>query len=454
MPFRPWLSHADRPQIDQFLIQLSRRLDLLESYRHAHLDSSIESAWDTLHAVRDSCSQVSGEVLDAGRRKAKVLVDIVEDSYKEAMARRETLEQKVHEGMSLMESMLTDFEARAQFLKENGIDSAYYLIDEGRRKVDEGLGLAKEVVDEGIDIARRAAGSIELAIEAALKKAGEQGGLLNIYDIPEPWKINYNIIHGYRFNASLTDCLRSTFTPSNELFNIWSHAIGLVIVLFLAFYLYPSSDHFNLSTKTDVFIAGVFFFAACKCLICSTIWHTFNSIAEQRLIERFACVDYTGISVLIAASIMTTEYTAFYCEPGYRWFWMSTTAGFGLAGTILPWNPTFNRADLSWVRVLFYVGLAATGFFPVFQVAHWRGWDWVVVFYSPIIRSLAVYLAGAILYTLQVPERWFPGVFDYVGWSHNIWHLAVVAGILFHYFAMQEFFAKAFLRAFMNCSVY
>ena len=51
-------------------------------------------------------------------------------------------------------------------------------------------------------------------------------------------------------STRLSECLRSTFTPSNELFNIWSHAIGLVIVLFLAFYLYPSSDHFNLSTKT------------------------------------------------------------------------------------------------------------------------------------------------------------------------------------------------------------
>jgi adiponectin receptor len=382
-----------------------------------------------------------------------VLVDILEDSFNEAMARKDTLEQKVQEGVRLMESLLSDFEGRAHDLKENGIDSAYYLIDEGRKKVDEGLEIAKEVVDEGIDIARRAAGSIELAIETALRKAGEQG-LLKIYDIPEPWKINHNIINGYRFHSSLSECLRSCLTLSNELFNIWSHAIGFIIVLFLAFYLYPSSDYFNLSTNTDVFIAGVFFFAACKCLICSTIWHTFNSIAEQHLVERFACVDYTGISVLIAASIMTTEYTAFYCEPSYRWFWMSTTAVFGLAGTILPWNPTFNRADMSWARVLFYVGLAGTGFFPVAQITYTRGWDWVIVFYSPIIKSLAVYLAGAILYALQVPERWFPGVFDYVGWSHNIWHLAVLAGILFHYFAMQEFFAKAFLRAFMNCSVY
>jgi adiponectin receptor len=453
-----WPAEHDDLQllIDRFLAELSRRLDFLESYGQLHLDASIESAWSTLHAVRDSCSRVSNEFLDSGRRKARILVETLEGSYNDALTRKETLEQKVQEGMRLVETLLVDFEARAYDLKENGIGisaSAYQLLDEGRKKVDEGIVMAKDVVDGGMDIAWRAAESIEFAIETALGKAKEQG-LLMVYDLPHPWRINEHIIHGYRFHDTLAGCLRSTLGVHNEFFNIWSHAIGLVIVLSIAFYFYPTSDHFRLATKTDVFIAGVFFFAACKCLICSTIWHTFNSIAEKRLIERFACVDYTGISVLIAASIMTTEYTAFYCEPFYRWFWLSITALFGIAGTLLPWNPTFNRYDLAWLRVTFYCSLAMTGWFPVFQLTYTRGWAWTVFFYSPILKSLAVYFVGAILYANQIPERWFPGLFDYVGGSHNIWHVAVLAGILFHYMAMQEFFAKAFLRAFMHCSVY
>lgn len=358
--------------------------------------------------------------------------------------------------MRLVEAMLTDFEARAYDLTENGIGlsaGAYQLLDEGKKKMDEGLGLAKDAMDEGLDMAWRAAESIESAIEIALAKAKKQG-LIMVHDLPDPWRINNHIIRGYRFHNTLTGCLRSTLSFHNEWFNIWSHAIGLVIVLFIAFYFYPTSDHFRLSTKTDVFIAGVFFAAACKCLICSTIWHTFNSIAEKRLIERFACVDYTGISVLIAASIMTTEYTAFYCEPGWRSFWLGTTAIFGISGMFLAWSPTFNRYDLAWLRVTFYCSLAMTGCLPVLQLIYVRGLEWTLFFYSPILKSLAVYFGGAILYANQVPERWFPGMFDYVGGSHNIWHVAVLAGILFHYMAMQEFFAKAFLRAFMHCSVY
>ena len=51
----------------------------------------------------------------------------------------------------------------------------------------------------------------------------------------------------------------------------------------------------------------------------------------------------------------------------------------------------------------------------------------------------------------QVPERWLHGWFDYIGGSHNIWHLAVLGGILFHYMAMQSFFSVAFERGQEEC---
>jgi adiponectin receptor len=198
-------------------------------------------------------------------------------------------------------------------------------------------------------------------------------------------------------------------------------------------------------------VAAVFFFAACQCLVCSTIWHTMNSVADVGLISMFACVDYTGISLLIAATIMTSEYTAFYCDPVSRWLYMVTTAVLGIGGVILPWHPTFNGADMAWARVAFFVGLGATGFLPVFQIWLTRGSDSVWELYSPVFMSVAVYLCGACVYASKIPERWFPGMFDYFGGSHNLWHFAVLGGILFHYGAMQEFFSGAFRRAQLEC---
>lgn len=453
---RPWTVDHDNIQVlvDRFLAELGRRLDFLELYGQLNLDSGIERAYSTLLAVRESCSNISDGVMDAGRRRASVLVDTLEERYKEVLTTKETLEQKVQECVRLMESFLGEFEARAYAMRDAGIGTvANEFIDEGWRRVDEGIERAREVVDEGLDKARRAKETIENAVERALDRAREHG-LIKYEDLPDPWRINPHILQGYRFHEGKLDCIRSTLSLHNELFNIWSHAIGFFLVLTIAFYFYPTSVNFSHSTNADVFIAAVFFFAACKCLVCSTIWHTMNSISHQTLLERFACVDYTGISLLVATSIMTTEYTAFYCEPTSRWIYMLTTAALGIGGVILPWHPTFNRQDLAWVRVLFYVSLAATGFLPVFQLALTRGLYWAVYFYSPVTKSILVYLGGAVLYASKIPECWFPGMFDYVGGSHNLWHLAVLGGILFHYLAMQELFAQAFLRARMHCSVY
>ena len=382
---------------------------------------------------------MSGEWIGAGRRRAKVLVDVVESRYNDVLATRETLESKAQAGLRLMEDFLSDLEARAQSMRDAGFSG---VVDQGWRRAEEGLEKAKGVVDEGLERARWAKDSLKANIEYAVERAQEHG-LIRYDELPDPWKVNPHILKGYRFSESKLECIRSAFSVSNELVNIWSHAIGLLIVLAIAFYFYPTSIPFSESSTTDIVFAAIFFFAACKCLACSTMWHTMNSIAEVNLMERFACVDYTGISLLIAASIMTTEYAAFYCEPVSRGTYIVSTALLGVAGVMLPWHSAFNRADMAWARIGFYVTLGATGFAPIIQLNLTRGPEYSYYFYAPVMKSVAVYLVGAFLYGMKLPERFLPGWFDYFGCSHNLWHFAVLGGILFHYRAMIVLFERA-----------
>lgn len=385
-------------QVDLFISELERRLVWIESFGNLHLDAGINRAYSTLEDVRDSCSHVSGELIGAGRRRARILVETLEDRYNNVLATRETLEAKAQAGMRLMEGFLLDLEARAHAVRDTALSE---IMDEGWRIAEEGFGKARGVVDESLEKARRAKENLKESIENAVQRAREHG-LIRYEDLPHPWRVNPYITRGYRFSESKIDCVRSAFNLSNELVNIWSHAIGLIIVLAVAFYFYPTSVNFSQSSKTDIFFAAIFFFAACKCLVCSCMWHTMSSIAEQNVMERFACVDYTGISLLIAASIMTSEYTAFYCEPISRWVYIVTTAALGIGGVILPWHPIFNRADKTWLRVAFYVSLGATGFAPVFQLNWTRGPSWSYYFYAPIMKSIAVYLIGALIYASRV----------------------------------------------------
>nr|POE63244.1 uncharacterized protein c30d11.11 [Quercus suber] len=454
---RPWSMERENMQqlVDSFLTDLGRRLDMVESYGHLKIDEGMRFAHETLHAVHESCTQVSDDIIDASRRRAKILVETVEAHYRDALECKETLEQKVQEGIKMCEGMMLDFEKRAYEARQAGFSAtAHDMLDSGIAYMDNASTKAAEMVQEGADAARRAREALKLKIEDAIMRARKQG-LITYEHLPEPWRVNPHIIRGYRFSETKLDCVRSCFCVSNEFFNIWSHAVGLMIVLAIAFYFYPATAAFASATKWDIAIAGCFFFAACKCLVCSCMWHTMASISNQTLMERFACVDYTGISLLVAASIMTTEYTAFYCEPTSRWIYLTTTLILGIAGTILPWHPVFNRADMSWARVGFFVSLALTGFIPIIQLTLERGWDETAYFYAPILKSVTVYFVGAIMYAAKFPERFLPGCFDYVGGSHNIWHVAVLGGILFHYSAMQTFFAEAFRRAELGaCSVY
>jgi adiponectin receptor len=449
-----WLVTALKMKVDLFLSELERRLDFLETYGNLSIDITFSRAYATLQAVRKACSHASDEVIGAGRRRANLLVETLEKSYKDIMPTRESLDQRIQTGLRILEDMLADFETRAYAVRGASLDSVTSgIVGEGHRLMDEGIGIAKDVVDEGIEVARRAKESLKQSIERAILLA-KSHGLITYEELPIPWRCNPHITSGYRFNETKLACIRSVLSISNEFFNIWSHAIGFLIVLSLAFYFYPTSENFTVSTKSDIFVAACFFFAACKCLVCSFLWHTMSSISHQGIMERFACVDYTGISLLIAASILTSEYTAFYCDPVSRWAYMVWTSFFGLSGVIIPWHPFFNRPDMKWLRVAFYVTLGATGLTPAIQLSYYRGTDWTYHFYEPIFKSLFVYLVGAVVYASHIPECWFPGCFDYLGGSHNLWHVAVLAGILFHYSAMQEFFRAAFALSESGCSAY
>ncbi|PNP37359.1 hypothetical protein TGAM01_v210362 [Trichoderma gamsii] len=444
-------------KVDLFLTELERRLDFVENYVDLSKDSSISRAFSTLQTVRSRCSQASEEVIGAGRRRLYIMLDTLETRYQETLAATESLHEKAGLGIELLEGMMAEFETRAYKLREQGFanaaTAAEAFMDEGRRVANESIERAKSVVDEGIERAVRAALSLEEHIQQAVLLARDRGLLL--YDeLPTPWRNNPHIKRGYRFRETKIECVRSVFNMSNEFINIWSHALGLILVLAVAFYFYPSSANFYLSTKTDVVVAAIFFMMACLTLVCSTIWHTMSAVADVNAVSMFACVDYTGISLLIAASIMTTEYTAFYCDPVSRWVYMGLTAFLGIGGVILPWHPKFNGTDMAWARVGFFVGLALTGFMPILQLYFSHGPEFVYDFYSPISKSLLVYFSGAVVYASKVPERWFPGMFDYIGGSHNLWHAAVLGGIIFHYTAMQQFFSNAFHRAEAGCPAY
>jgi lysylphosphatidylglycerol synthetase-like protein (DUF2156 family) len=61
---------------------------------------------------------------------------------------------------------------------------------------------------------------------------------------------------------------------------------------------------------------------------------------------------------------------------------------------------------------------------------------WLVASIDAIMA--VAYLGGAAIYAARIPERYYPGRFDLLLHSHQIFHLCVLAGAYAHYLAVIE----------------
>lgn len=191
--------------------------------------------------------------------------------------------------------------------------------------------------------------------------AALEGGkqrLLRYEELPHAWRNNPHILSSYRFveihrwgailksafewhnevRTGLGARLAIALTPHPQTINIQSHFIGFISLVWLLVYHFPSSAHFTPTSHTgDTAIALLFIGAAMKCLLCSAAWHLLAGCAHSGWHTGAACVDYVGISGLIAASVMGIEYYGFYCKPQVAAAYMVFSATCGVVGMILPW---------------------------------------------------------------------------------------------------------------------
>ncbi|GAA6033909.1 hypothetical protein JCM8097_000398 [Rhodosporidiobolus ruineniae] len=267
--------------------------------------------------------------------------------------------------------------------------------------------------------------------------------LLRYEELPVEWRNNQHVVDGYRYIPieSWGRLLRSGWEWHNETVNIQSHFLGFLSLVCLLVYhlcLSPTSPH-GLSNphKGDTAIAVLFVLSAMHCLLCSAAWHLFAGCASSRWFRGAACVDYVGISGLIAASVMGAEYYGFYTRPVLATSYMVFSAAVGVAGMVVPWRPWFNMREFKMWRIAFFCSLAASAVMPIAHRSVVEGWRETMWFYSPAIPSVLAYLVGLVFYSNQFPECCRPGSW-HLGASHQVWHISIVAAIYLHWRAMSS----------------
>lgn len=312
-------------QLESLLLKIESRLRSIETPAAAF------KVDNTLNRLRESFNSIE---MPSIKDKVQATIAIMGETYSQAVHAKMCLSERLRNSIEILEDKYVELE-HSSFGK---MDDALDLLE----KVDHRAIL--EYTLDRLDCHRRAA------------IAGAKGQL-RFEELPEQWQHNKYILSGYRFLSSNYECFRSIFYIHNESGNIWTHLVGFFYFLVVGIYFFFSGSNPYLSHPLsedavipfvpadgyDRLIFLVYFMAVYKCLLMSSLWHTFAHIAHEKTMRCMACLDYVGISVLIAASGVVTEFYGFYCDSFFRNTYIMATGVFGIAGVVVPWLSWFDR---------------------------------------------------------------------------------------------------------------
>ncbi|KAJ1780714.1 hypothetical protein LPJ59_007210 [Coemansia sp. RSA 2399] len=255
-------------------------------------------------------------------------------------------------------------------------------------------------------------------------------------ELPEWMRDNKYILSGYRQPTnSFRKCFASWFYVHNETGNIMTHLVGALG--FAALCLTATQGllaEFPTINWRDVTTLYMFLVGAIGCMGTSAMYHTVtcHSPRVQRACNK---CDYVGIVLFIVSSSVAILCYLFYCHPRLRLFYLTLVFALGALTVVLVMTPHFGTPEYRPIRVVIFVALGISIVIPAIH-AYWLfGWEYILhAIQVPYTVAMgATYILGGTIYGARVPERWWPGRFDYWLHSHQIFHVFVVVAAVFHY---------------------
>ncbi|XP_060115869.1 membrane progestin receptor gamma [Heteronotia binoei] len=259
--------------------------------------------------------------------------------------------------------------------------------------------------------------------------------LLSIHQVPKVFQ-EQGILFGYRHpRSSATDCIFSLFQMTNETVNIWTHLLPSGYFLWKLFVLLFAWDVWN-----DPFTWPFLTYMVTCCLypLASTFAHTFSTMSSQ---ARHICYffDYgalalysLGSAIAYSAYVFPEEWIDSAFHQGYIFIAVLNA----VLSTSLSCYSRFTEAErprfTKAIRIVAFAYPYAFDSLPLFYrlyLCTTRGCSESVIptHYSHVLFAFLT----CFIYATHLPERLVPGLFDYFGHSHQLFHICGITGTHF-----------------------
>ncbi len=186
-----------------------------------------------------------------------------------------------------------------------------------------------------------------------------------------------------------------------------------MLVIALAVYFLVRSYTRRNFMWTDIAVMLTFFVCALLCLTFSWLFHTLHCHSNAfRLI--FSKLDYVGIAILIVGSFVPWLYYGFYCHDIPRLVYISSINILGIICIIISLWDRFAAPKFRPLRAAMFIALGLSALVPAAHFIALYGIKRGIyeVSFGWMILMAVLYISGACLYALRIPERFFPGKFD------------------------------------------
>ncbi|XP_005103208.1 membrane progestin receptor gamma [Aplysia californica] len=266
---------------------------------------------------------------------------------------------------------------------------------------------------------------------------GLSGPIYRVEQVPEHFQEHF-ILRGYRHpKSSVTQCLLSVFDPTNETLNVWTHFLPAWYFVWVLYYLSGSTDFLNDQYTWPLFC---YLLVCCAFPLASAVAHLFNVLSDR---ARHVCffLDYSALALFSFGVAVT--YRA-YCFPAgllregspFAWYrdnYVFVAAFNAMLCTFCSCQTRFMKP--SPFRKAMRLGSFA---FPylydsvpiVYRLLHSTPEDSSsLTAHYFFTRQFFLSFLAAFLYASHLPERLVPGIFDIVGHSHQLFHVASIMAV-------------------------